>query len=128
MARIRSVNTKPELAVRSLLHIRGLRFRLYRRDLPGHPDLVFPRYRVALFVHGCFWHQHEGCRLASKPKTRTDYWTPKLAANVARDTRSSAALFSLGWHSEIVWECVVRDTERLENWADQFERVLRRRS
>src|SRR4051812_48188197 len=100
MARIRSVNTKPELAVRSLLHIRGLRFRLHRRDLPGHPDLVFPRYRVALFVHGCFWHQHEGCRLASKPKTRTDYWTPKLTANVARDAKSSAALLSLGWHSE----------------------------
>src|SRR5690242_1387897 len=91
MARIRSVNTKPELVVRRELHRRGLRFRLHRRDLPGSPDLLFPRYRVALFVHGCFWHQHRDCQLASKPKTRTSYWAPKLAANVARDQRSHKA-------------------------------------
>src|SRR5690349_20790650 len=101
MSRIRSADTQPELAVRKELHKRGLRFRLHRRDLPGKPDLVFPRYRIALFVHGCFWHQHRDCRLASKPKTREDYWVPKLAANVSRDRRSRRSLAALGWSSEI---------------------------
>lgn len=128
MARIRSVNTKPELAVRSELHKRGLRFRLHRRDLPGNPDLLFPRARVALFVHGCFWHQHEGCRLASKPKTRAHYWTPKLAANVARDQKSCKALSDLGWRTEVIWECQVRSPITLARWADSFCRKVRKLS
>jgi len=114
MSRIRSTNTKPELVVRKLLHSLGLRFRLHRKDLPGRPDLAFPKYRVALFVHGCFWHQHPDCRLASRPKTRTEYWGPKLASNVARDKRHARALEEMGWRIETIWECETRDATRLE--------------
>src|SRR6218665_568865 len=97
MASIRSSNTRPEIAVRRALHAKGLRFRLHRKDLPGKPDIVLPRHRLAVFVHGCFWHQHPGCRLASKPKSRHDYWEPKLAGNVARDFRATGQLEALGW-------------------------------
>ena len=114
MARIRSVDTRPEIAVRRLLHAMGYRFRLHRRDLPGKPDIVLPRHRLAIFVHGCFWHQHAGCRLASRPKTRQDYWTPKLAGNVARDEAAQAALRKLGWRVEVIWECDARDPVRLQ--------------
>lgn len=113
MSRIRSKNTKPEVTVRRMLHARGLRFRLHRRDLPGKPDIVLPRYRLVILVHGCFWHQHEGCRLASKPKTRSEYWTPKLAGNVRRDLEAQAALHALGWRVEIIWECEVRSAQAI---------------
>lgn len=113
MSRIRSSNTKPEVAVRRQLHALGYRFRLNRRDLPGKPDIVLPRHRIAIFVHGCFWHQHEGCRLASKPKTRQDYWTPKLAGNVCRDRAAELALAHLGWQVGVVWECDARKPEEL---------------
>lgn len=115
MSRIRSKDTKPEMAVRQLLHARGLRFRLHRRDLPGKPDILLPRHRLAIFVHGCFWHQHAGCRLASKPKSRIEYWTPKLAGNVRRDQEAQAALRALGWRVEIVWECDARSVDRIES-------------
>jgi DNA mismatch endonuclease (patch repair protein) len=108
MSHIRSRDTVPELSVRRAAHAMGLRFRLHRRDLPGNPDLVFPRYKVALFVHGCYWHQH-GCRRASTPKSRQEYWLPKLAANVARDQRSAIALAALGWRTIVVWECEALD-------------------
>lgn len=114
MSRIRSKNTKPELAVRRLLHSLGFRFRLHRRDLPGKPDLVLPRYRLAVFVQGCFWHQHPGCLLASTPKTRREYWGPKLAGNVRRDEEVHAALVSLGWRVAVIWECDARRPERLK--------------
>jgi DNA mismatch endonuclease (patch repair protein) len=114
MSRIRSGNTRPEIAVRRLLHALGYRFRLHRRDLPGKPDIVLPRHRLAIFVHGCFWHQHTGCRLASKPKTRQEYWTPKLAGNVARDARAQAALRAAGWRVEVIWECDARRPLQLE--------------
>lgn len=113
MSRIRSSNTKPEVAVRRQLHALGYRFRLHRRDLPGKPDIILPRHRTAIFVHGCFWHQHAGCRLASKPKTRQDYWTPKLAGNVSRDRAAVLALAELGWRVEVVWECDARKPEEL---------------
>jgi len=109
MSRIRSRDTAPELSVRRAAHAMGLRFRLHRRDLPGNPDLVFPRHKVALFVHGCYWHQHAGCRRASRPKSRQEYWIPKLAANVARDERSAIALAALGWRTVVVWECEALD-------------------
>jgi DNA mismatch endonuclease (patch repair protein) len=115
MARIRSGNTKPEIAVRKLLHALGYRFRLRRRDLPGKPDIVLSRHRLVIFVHGCFWHQHPGCRLASKPKTRQDYWGPKLAGNVRRDRVAQDALRSLGWRVTVVWECDTRDPQTLMN-------------
>lgn len=108
MARIRSSNTQPELAVRRMLHSMGYRFRLHRREMPGRPDLVLPRYGLVIFVHGCFWHQHPGCRLASRPKSRQDYWHPKLAANVARDQKNAALLRASGWRVETIWECDAR--------------------
>lgn len=114
MSRIRSKNTNPEVTVRRMLHARGLRFRLHRRDLPGKPDIVFPRHRLAILVHGCFWHQHEGCRLASKPKSRIEYWTPKLSGNVRRDLKAQAALRALGWRVEIIWECEARSAKAID--------------
>ena len=124
MSRIRSSGTKPEIAVRRALHALGFRFRLHRRELPGKPDIVLPKYRLAIFVHGCFWHQHAGCRLASRPKTRGDYWEPKLAANVARDARHAAALGALGWRVATVWECHTRDAKRLEGIVKELNEAL----
>jgi len=105
MAGIGSRDTAPELAVRRIAHRMGLRFRLHRKDLPGRPDLVFPKHRLAVFVHGCFWHRHEGCPRASVPKTRTAFWTAKFAANVMRDARQEAALRALGWRVSVIWQC-----------------------
>ena len=114
MAGIRSRNTAPELAVRRIAHRMGLRFRLHRKDLPGCPDLVFPKHRLVVFVHGCFWHQHEGCRRASIPKSRTDFWMTKLAANVARDRRQEDALQALGWRVLVIWGCETGDRRAVE--------------
>ncbi|WP_167089332.1 very short patch repair endonuclease [Parvibaculum indicum] len=107
MARVRSKNTKPELVVRKLAHSLGYRYRLNRRDLPGTPDLVFPRLKKIIFVHGCFWHQHKdaNCWRSRIPKTRQDFWIPKLQGNVARDTRSQDELRRMGWDVLVVWEC-----------------------
>lgn len=105
MARVRGRDTAPELAVRRIAHRMGFRFRLHRKGLPGRPDLVFPRHRVVVFVHGCFWHRHEGCRYASTPKSRVAFWTEKFTANVARDARQQAALRALGWQVLVIWEC-----------------------
>lgn len=112
MRRVRAKDTKPELAVRSLLHARGFRFRLHRRDLPGRPDIVLPRHRAAVFVHGCFWHGH-GCSLFRLPATRTDFWSAKIAGNRRRDTAAAAALGARGWRSLWVWECALRGRNRL---------------
>lgn len=105
MRRIRAKGSAPERAVRRCAHSLGFRFRLHRRDLPGTPDLVFPRFRSVIFVHGCFWHQHKGCRLARMPKSRPEYWSPKLARNRERDIETAERLTSLGWHVAVVWEC-----------------------
>lgn len=107
MARVRGKDTGPELAVRSYLHRQGLRFRLHRRELPGRPDIVLPARRVAVLVHGCFWHGHVGCKRASLPKTRAAFWADKIAANRARDARSIRALKAVGWHPIVVWECSI---------------------
>lgn len=114
MARIGSRDTAPELAVRHIAHRMGLRFRLHRKDLPGRPDLVFPKHRLAVFVHGCFWHRHEGCRHASTPKSRAAFWAEKFAANVERDARQEAALRALGWRVLVIWQCEVRDEAAVE--------------
>ena len=114
MARIKGKNTGPELRARKTAHAMGLRFRLHRTDLPGKPDLVFPSRRVALFVHGCFWHQHAGCRRASSPKSRTEYWDAKLRRNVERDARLVPMLEALGWRVAVIWECETHDPEGLE--------------
>jgi DNA mismatch endonuclease (patch repair protein) len=105
MAGIRSRDTIPEMRVRRIAHAMGLRFRLHRRDLPGSPDLVFPRRNLALFVHGCFWHRHAGCRLTAAPKTRVDFWAAKFKSNVERDARAIGNLEQLGWRVVVIWEC-----------------------
>jgi DNA mismatch endonuclease (patch repair protein) len=113
MARIRGHDTAPEIAVRKALHAAGFRFRLHRRDLPGKPDIVLPKHRTAVFVHGCFWHQHEGCRNATSPGTRAEFWQAKFAANVARDARNTAALEAAGWKVVVIWECEAEKPDRL---------------
>jgi DNA mismatch endonuclease (patch repair protein) len=108
MQGIRGKNTRPEIAVRKALFAAGYRFRLHRRDLPGAPDVVLPSRKVAIFVHGCFWHMHRGCRLARTPTSRSDFWKNKLEGNARRDLRSIEALMKLGWRTLIVWECFIR--------------------
>jgi DNA mismatch endonuclease (patch repair protein) len=105
MAAVRSKDTAPEMFVRRLLHSLGYRFRLHRRDLPGKPDIVFPVRKKAIFVHGCFWHQHEECRGSHLPKSNTSYWIPKLMQNKARDALNLAKLKSAGWKCLVLWEC-----------------------
>jgi DNA mismatch endonuclease (patch repair protein) len=105
MRAVKRAHTKPEITVRKALHSLGLRFRLHRRDLPGSPDIVLPKYRAVILVHGCFWHRHPGCRYASTPKTRQEYWLPKFAANVERGARKNAQLQELGWRVIMEWEC-----------------------
>ena len=105
MSRIRAKDTQPEKLVRSTLHRAGYRFRLHRRDLPGRPDIVLPKYRTVVFVHGCFWHRHPGCRFAYTPKSRVAFWNEKFRRNVERDCRNVRALRALGWRVITVWEC-----------------------
>lgn len=112
MQRVKGKDTAPELAVRSLLHRLGYRFRLHRKDLPGTPDIVLPGRRVVLFVHGCFWHGH-GCRLGRLPKSRLEYWQPKIAANRDRDQRKAECLAVLGWRVVVIWQCELADAEAL---------------
>jgi DNA mismatch endonuclease, patch repair protein len=111
MANIRGRDTKPEMTVRRALHVRGLRYRLHDRSLPGRPDLVFPRHRTVVFVHGCFWHMH-GCALSKLPATREAFWRKKLEANVKRDRRAMDVLRSDGWRVLIIWECALRGPRR----------------
>lgn len=107
MGRVKGKDTKPEWRVRSYLHACGLRYRLHDRKLPGAPDLVFPARRVAVFVHGCFWHGHQGCRKASIPKTRPDFWRDKINENRARDRRNLELLEKAGWRVITIWECEI---------------------
>lgn len=109
MRAIRSKDMRPELAVRCLVHRMGYRYRLHRHDLPGRPDLVFPGRHKVIFVHGCFWHQHNRCRLAHTPRSNLDYWQPKLARTKVRDKKNRAALKSAGWGVLVIWECETSD-------------------
>lgn len=120
MALVGAKDTKPELVVRRLVHGMGYRYRLHRRNLPGTPDLVFPGRHKIILVHGCFWHRHTDCALARLPKSRMDFWLPKLTANAERDARSLRALRWLGWGVMTVWECQVRDTARLARRIGRF--------
>lgn len=122
MSTIRHKNSKAELVTRSYLHRKGLRFRLHSKGLPGRPDLVLPRYRVALFVHGCFWHRHPGCTYSYMPKSNEDFWRTKFMQNVERDLRRSGELRELGWRVLVIWECQVADTAAMENL---FEEIVR---
>jgi DNA mismatch endonuclease (patch repair protein) len=120
MRRIRKRDTSPEMIVRRIAHSLGYRFRLHRPDLPGTPDLVFPRLHKAILVYGCFWHQHSGCSLARQPKSRLDYWLPKLQRNVARDLDSRQKMELLGWQCMVVWECQTGDRQKLKRRLEQF--------
>lgn len=113
MALVRSADTKPEMKVRRALHALGYRYRLHRRDLPGTPDLVFPGRKAVVFVHGCFWHRHPDpdCKLARLPKSRHEFWIPKLTRNAERDVEAIAALQAAGWRVLVIWECQTRDMD-----------------
>lgn len=113
MSRIQASNTKPELIVRSLLHRMGYRFRLHRKDLPGKPDIVLPRYHAVVFVHGCFWHRHEGCKECTTPKSNTEFWLKKFKKNVERDVRVAQELEGMGWKVVVVWSCETKDLSEL---------------
>lgn len=108
MSRIRGKDTAPEIRLRSLLHRAGHRFRLHRKDLPGRPDIVLPRSKVAVYVHGCYWHRHEGCRLATMPSSNVDFWRSKFERTVERDQENIDALWASGWTPVVVWECELR--------------------
>lgn len=122
MGMIRSKNTKPEMVVRRLIHSLGYRYRLYSGKLPGRPDLVFSRRKKLIFVHGCFWHMHEGCRINKPPKSKLDYWQPKLLGNVTRDAATREKLVALGWDVLVIWECETesKDTTNLERRIREF--------
>lgn len=111
MAAIKGRNTKPELMVRRAIHAAGLRYRLHGKDLPGEPDLIFPRYKAVVFVNGCFWHQHD-CHLFRWPATRQDFWQAKISRNVANDRRAEVALRTTGWRVATVWECALKGRTR----------------
>ena len=113
MSAIKSKNTKPEIAVRKLLHSMGFRFRLHRKDLPGSPDIVLPKYKTVIFVHGCFWHRHENCKYASNPKTRKEFWESKFKANVKRDKEIQEKIKNIGWQSVVIWECELKSTKQI---------------
>lgn len=120
MQAVKSENTGPELAVRHLVHGLGYRFRLHRKDLPGKPDLVFPRLRKAVFVHGCFWHGHDCARGSRTPVQNSAYWTKKIAGNKARDEAVQAALTAAGWEVVVLWECEIKDQERIARQIRKF--------
>lgn len=115
MSRIRSKNTKPEMVVRSMLHRMGFRFRLHDRKLPGNPDIVLPKYKTVIFVHGCFWHRHEACQYSYIPKSRVKFWEEKFKSNIARDNRNQSELEALGWKVIVIWECDLSDSESVVN-------------
>ena len=121
MGRVRSKDTKSELAVRRLVHSLGYRYRLHGRNLPGRPDLVFARRRKVIFVHGCFWHRHEGCPNTRWPKSRLDFWQPKLEANQQRDRRNEEQLRDFGWGYLVIWEC---ETRRLDFLRERIQTFL----
>lgn len=134
MSRVKSRDTGPEIRVRKAAHAMGLRFRLHRKDLPGSPDLVFPGRKVAMFVHGCFWHRHEGCKKATDPKSRTEFWQEKFARNVARDRQNIFDIEALGWRVLVIWQCEATDAIRLDGILrgvfrpSTFERYIDRQS
>lgn len=120
MSGIQGKNTKPEMVVRRALFAAGFRFRLHRRDLPGVPDITMPGLKVTIFVHGCFWHCHTGCRYAKLPATRPEFWKKKLIRNVERDRGAVDELLSMGWRVLIVWECAIRDKTKLASLPEKL--------
>lgn len=124
MAGIKGKNTRPELALRRAMHARGFRYRLHSTKIHGRPDLVLPKYRAVVFVHGCFWHRHEGCRYATNPTTRAEFWEAKFEANVTRDNVVQGALLDAGWRIATIWECTLRKPEKITLVADRLSMWL----
>jgi len=124
MASVRQENTKPELVVRSLLHRMGFRFRLHRKTLPGSPDILLQKYCVAIFVHGCFWHQHPGCLLAKRPASNTEYWEKKLNDNIERDKSKLKELKHANWNTLIIWQCETKDEDALTLKLKNFLKMI----
>ncbi len=120
MSLIRGKDSSPELELRRLVHGMGFRYRLHVTDLPGKPDLVFPSRHAVIFMHGCFWHRHPGCKLARMPKSKLDFWRPKLEGNRERDLRNQEILKKLGWHGLVVWECEMENVEKVSNKVREF--------
>lgn len=120
MSRVKGKSTAPEMTVRRLAHSLGMRFRLHKPDLPGRPDLAFPRYRTVVFVHGCFWHRHPGCKKATSPKSKVEYWEKKFRTNVERDARNATELEQMGWRVLTVWECETKNAELLKAKLDSI--------
>lgn len=125
MAAIRAKDTKPEIKVRKALHSQGFRFRLHAGKLPGKPDIVLPKYRVCIFIHGCFWHRHEGCRYTATPATRAEFWNAKFLENIARDRRNRETLLQAGWFVIELWECGLRKSEPAIDWLYDYIRSPR---
>ena len=125
MSRIRGKDTKPEILVRKGLHARGFRFRLQDRGLPGRPDIVLPKYGVAIMVNGCFWHGHKGCRYATRPKSNSEFWQAKIQRNKHRDEVTAAHLEALRWHVIVVWECELRRKDALEDRLNELVSEIR---
>ncbi|MGQ3489064.1 very short patch repair endonuclease [Roseovarius pacificus] len=125
MAGIKGKDTKPELVLRRALHARGFRYRLHSKNLPGRPDLVFPKHHAIVFVHGCFWHRHEGCRYTTSPSTRQEFWQAKFTANVARDEAVREKLLEDGWRIATVWECALRKPDQMNVTTDLLSAWLR---
>lgn len=126
MSRIRGRNTAPERAVRSILHRLGFRFRLHVRGLPGSPDIVLPRHRTAVFVHGCYWHRHPGCRAATTPSSNQAFWLAKFSENVARDSIKQESLENAGWRVFVVWECEIPDGKSMRRVIDHLVKARRK--
>jgi DNA mismatch endonuclease (patch repair protein) len=120
MSRVKSRDTKPEKLVRKLLHALGYRFRLHRRDLPGKPDITLPKHKKVIFVHGCFWHGHDGCQRAARPTSNIEFWNKKIDSNLRRDITAQKELDALGWSYFILWQCQTRDLTTLTNKLEQF--------
>ncbi|MES9990183.1 MAG: very short patch repair endonuclease [Candidatus Thiodiazotropha endolucinida] len=115
MSAVKGKDTSPEVRVRKALHANGYRFRLHRKDLPGKPDIVLPKYKMCIFIHGCFWHQHPGCKRATLPTTRREFWKKKFQANIKRDSQTKEQLEKLGWHVCVIWECKTKNPETLKS-------------
>lgn len=126
MSRVKHKDTRPEWRVRRAFWTAGLRYRLHVKDLPGRPDLVFPSRKVVLFVHGCFWHAHEGCPRHRIPKSRSEWWTDKILGNKARDARTKEALEALGWMVLVIWECESEAPERVAHYVDLVRSISSR--
>lgn len=120
MSQVKGVNTKPEVLVRSLIHRMGYRFRIHRRDLPGNPDIVLPRHRKVIFVHGCFWHGHKRCPRSKRPTTNENFWNKKLDDNIKRDKRNYWTIRRLNWKVLVIWECEIRKPKVLQRKLEKF--------